>query len=287
MDRSPQRRPASPDPLDRWREPATPPQAGGAARGSLRSTLMAGHSKWANIRLRKGKQDAERGKLFTKLSREIIVAAKEGGGNPDANARLRLAVQKARDASMPQDKIKNAIQRGTGELEGVHYDEITYEGYGPGGVAVMVEIMTDNRNRTVSEIRNIFSRAGGSLGESGCVAWIFDAKGLISVPKDGLDEDTVMMAALDAGAEDVRSEEETYDVITTPEEFAHVRQALVDAQVPFTVAEVTMLPKSTVSVAGKEAQQTLRLMETLEEHEDVQNVHANFDISESVLAALS
>jgi YebC/PmpR family DNA-binding regulatory protein len=248
---------------------------------------MAGHSKWANIRLRKGKQDAERGKAFTKLSREIIVAAKAGGGNPDANPRLRLAIQKARDASMPADTIKRNIQRGTGELEGVNYEEITYEGYGPGGVAVMVDILTDNRNRTVSEIRNIFSRAGGNMGESGCVAWIFDPKGLISVPKSVADEETVMMAALDAGAEDVRDEGETFDVITSPEEFVKVRDALAAAGVKFASAEVTMLPKSTVALQGKEAQQMLRLMENLEDHDDVQNVYANFDIPENVLAAMS
>lgn len=248
---------------------------------------MAGHSKWANIRLRKGKQDAVRGKLFTKLSREIIVAAKEGGGNPDINARLRLAVQKARDSSMPQDKIKNAIQRGSGQDDGTNYEEIVYEGYGPGGTAVMVEIMTDNRNRTVAEIRNIFSRSGGSLGENGCVAWVFDRKGFISIPKDGLDEDTVMMTALEAGAEDVRAEEESFDVITDPENLIFVRQALADSAITVTVAEVTRLPKSTVSLAGKEAQQMLRLMENLEEQDDVQNVHANFDIDASVMAALT
>jgi YebC/PmpR family DNA-binding regulatory protein len=248
---------------------------------------MSGHSKWHNIRLKKGKMDAERGKIFTKLAREIIVAAKEGGGNPDANARLRLAVQKARDASMPQENIKRAIQRGTGELEGVNYEELTYEGYGPGGAAVMVDVLTDNKNRTVAEVRNIFSKPGGSLGESGCVAWIFDPKGLISVPKDGLDEDTVMMAALDAGAEDVRSEEETFDVITSPEDLPAVRQALTDAGIPFTLAEVTMLPKSTVELKGKEAQQMIRLMEQLEDHDDVQHVYANFDIPENVMAALT
>jgi len=248
---------------------------------------MSGHSKWHNIRLKKGKMDAERGKIFTKVAREIIVAAKEGGGNPEANARLRLAVQKARDASMPQENIKRAIQRGTGELEGVNYEELTYEGYGPGGAAVMVDVLTDNKNRTVAEVRNIFSKPGGSLGESGCVAWIFDPKGLISVPKDGLDEDTVMMAALDAGAEDVRSEEETFDVITSPEDLPAVRQALTDAGIPFTLAEVTMLPKSTVELKGKEAQQMIRLMEQLEDHDDVQHVYANFDIAENVMAALT
>jgi YebC/PmpR family DNA-binding regulatory protein len=248
---------------------------------------MSGHSKWHNIRLKKGKMDAERGKIFTKLAREIIVAAKEGGGNPDANARLRLAVQKARDASMPQDNIKRAIQRGTGELEGVNYEELTYEGYGPGGAAVMVDVLTDNKNRTVSELRNIFSKAGGSLGESGCVAWIFDPKGLISVPKDGVDEDTVMMAALDAGAEDVRSEDESFDVITSPEDLPAVRQALTDAGIAFSLAEVTMLPKSTVELKGKEAQQMIRLMEQIEDHDDVQHVYANFDIAEEVMAALT
>jgi YebC/PmpR family DNA-binding regulatory protein len=248
---------------------------------------MSGHSKWHNIRLKKGKMDAERGKVFTKLAREVIVAAKEGGGNPEANARLRLAIQKARDASMPQENIKRAIQRGTGELEGVNYEELTYEGYGPGGTAVMVDVLTDNKNRTVSEVRNVFSKAGGGLGESGCVAWIFDPKGLISVPRDGLDEDTVMMAALDAGAEDVRSEEETFDVITSPEDLPSVRQALTDAGIPFTLAEVTMLPKSTVELQGKEAQQMIRLMEQLEDHDDVQHVYANFDIAENVMAALT
>jgi YebC/PmpR family DNA-binding regulatory protein len=248
---------------------------------------MSGHSKWHNIRLKKGKMDAERGKTFTKIAREIIVAAKAGGGNPDANLRLRLAIQKAREASMPQDNIKRAIQRGTGELEGASYDELTYEGYGPGGVAVMVDTLTDNRNRTVAELRNLFSKSGGSLGESGCVAWIFDPKGLISIPRNGVDEDTVMMAALDAGAEDVRVEEEAYDVITAPEDLPSVRDALTTVRITSSLAEVTMLPKSTVALQGKEAQQMIRLMEGLEEHDDVQHVYANFDIPEEVMAALS
>jgi YebC/PmpR family DNA-binding regulatory protein len=247
---------------------------------------MSGHSKWHNIRLKKGKMDAERGKTFTKLAREIIVAAKQGGGNPDANARLRIAVQKARESSMPADNIKRAIQRGTGELEGVNYDELTYEGYGPGGTAVLVETMTDNRNRTVAELRNLFSKSGGSLGEQGCVAWIFDPKGLVSISKNGTDEETVMMAALDAGAEDVRIEEETYDVVTAPEDLPVVRQALDGAGIAYALAEVTMLPKSTVELQGKDAQQMLRLLEMLEDHDDVQHVYANFDIPESVMAAL-
>jgi YebC/PmpR family DNA-binding regulatory protein len=247
---------------------------------------MSGHSKWHNIRLKKGKMDAERGKTFTKLAREIIVAAKAGGGNPDANARLRLAIQKARENSMPADNIKRAIQRGTGELDGINYDEISYEAYGPGGAAVMVDTLTDNRNRTVADLRNLFSKNGGSLGEQGCVAWIFDPKGIISVPKEKADEETVMMAALEAGAEDVRVEEETYDVITAPEDLPAVRQALDAAKIPYTLAETTMLPKSTVELQGKEAQQMLRLLESLEDHDDVQQVYANFDIPESVMAAL-
>ena len=247
---------------------------------------MSGHSKWHNIRLKKGKMDAERGKAFTKLAREIIVAAKAGGGNPDANARLRLAIQKARESSMPAENIKRAIQRGTGELDGINYDEITYEAYGPGGAAVMVDTLTDNRNRTVAELRNLFSKNGGSLGEQGCVAWIFDPKGIISVPKDKLDEETVMLAALEAGAEDVRVEDETYDVVTAPEDLPAVRQALETAHIPYTLAETTMLPKSTVELHGKEAQQMLRLLEALEDHDDVQHVYANFDIPESVMAAM-
>jgi YebC/PmpR family DNA-binding regulatory protein len=230
--------------------------------------------------------DAERGKAFTKLAREIIVAAKAGGGNPEANARLRIAVQKARENSMPAENIKRAIQRGAGELDGINYDEITYEAYGPGGAAVMVDTLTDNRNRTVAELRNLFSKNGGSLGEQGCVAWIFDPKGLISVPKDKGDEETVMMAALEAGAEDVRVEEETYDVITAPEDLPAVRQALDNTKIPYTLAETTMLPKNTVELQGKEAQQMIRLMEALEDHDDVQHVYANFDIPESVMAAM-
>jgi YebC/PmpR family DNA-binding regulatory protein len=248
---------------------------------------MSGHSKWHNIRLKKGKMDQERGKAFTKLAREIIVAAKAGGGNPDGNVRLRMAIQKARDNSMPAENIKRAIQRGSGELDGVNYDELTYEGYGPGGVAVMVDTLTDNRNRTVAELRNLFSKTGGSLGEQGCVAWIFDPKGIISVPKDKADEETVMMAALEAGAEDVRVEEETFDVVTAPEDLPTVRQALEAANIPFTLAETTMLPKNSVQLQGKEAQQMVRLMEGLEDHDDVQNVYANFDIPESVMAALA
>jgi YebC/PmpR family DNA-binding regulatory protein len=248
---------------------------------------MSGHSKWHNIRLKKGKMDAERGKTFTKLAREIIVAARAGGGNPDGNVRLRMAIQKARENSVPAENIKRAIQRGTGELEGVTYDELTYEGYGPGGTAVMVDTLTDNRNRTVAELRNTFTKNGGSLGEQGCVAWVFDPKGIISIPKENTDEETVMMAALEAGAEDVRVEEETFDVITAPEDLPEVRQAVDQAGISYTLGEVTMLPKNTVELQGKEAQQMIRLMEMLEDHDDVQHVYANFDIPESVMAALA
>lgn len=248
---------------------------------------MSGHSKWHNIRLRKGKQDAERGKVFTKLAREIIVAAKDGGGNPDANMRLRMAIQKAKESSMPADNIKRAIQRGTGEIEGVIFDEVTYEGYGAGGVAVIVACLTDNRNRTVADVRSYFGKCGGNLGESGCVGWMFDTRGVVSVAKDGMDEDTVMMASIDAGAEDVRTEEESIDVITKQEDLQNVRQALTDAGIAVISAEVTMLPKNTVTVNEKEAGQVLRLVEMLEDHDDVQNVYANFDIPDDIMEKLA
>ncbi|HLV80770.1 MAG TPA: YebC/PmpR family DNA-binding transcriptional regulator [Chthonomonadaceae bacterium] len=246
---------------------------------------MSGHSKWHNIRLRKGAQDAKRGNLFTKLAREIIMAAKSGGGNPETNLRLRLAVQKARENSMPQDNIKRSIQRGTGEIEGVIYEDVTYEGYGPGGVAVLVECATDNRNRTVANIRNIFSKHGGHLGESGSVAYRFRPVGLITIPASGADEEKVFNAAIEAGAEDVRTTEDSFEIVTQPEDFASVRQALEAAGLPIANAEYTMEPTDTVALAGKEAGQMLRLMEALEDNEDVQNVHANFDIPDEVLEA--
>lgn len=244
---------------------------------------MAGHSKWHNIRLRKGKQDAVRGKMFTKLAREIIVAAKAGGGNPDANPRLRLSIQKARENSMPADNIKRAIQRGTGELEGVNYEEVTYEGYGPAGVAILVETMTDNRNRTVAELRHAFSRNGGSLGEQGCVSWLFDHKGVLSVPSEETDEETVMTVALEAGAEDVKTEIDAYEVVTTPDQFDAVKEAFEAENVPLAAAELTMVPQNTIHLEGKDAQQMLRLMDALEDLDDVSNVYANFDISDEEL----
>lgn len=246
---------------------------------------MSGHSKWHNIKLRKGKQDAQRSKLFTKMAREIIVAAKEGGGNPDANLRLKLAIAKAREASMPQDNIKRSIARGTGESgEAANFEEITYEAYGPAGVAVMIACLTDNRNRTVAELRNILTKSGGNLGEFGCVAWMFDAKGLVEIPADKSDEDSVMMATMDAGADDIRVEEDTIEVLCSPEDLPKVRDALTEAGIEFTSAEVSMIPKSTVRVEdSKEASRILRLMDALEDNDDVQQVYANFDIPDEIL----
>lgn len=249
---------------------------------------MSGHSKWHNIRLRKGKQDAVRSKLFTKIAREIIVAAKEGGGNADSNLRLKLAVQKARENSMPADNIKRAIQRGTGEVEGANYDEITYEGYGPGGVAVLVACLTDNRNRTVAELRNIFSKSGGNLGESGCVAWMFEQTGLVQIPADKADEDSVMMATMDAGAEDIKMEGDTIDVLCKPGDLQQVRDAVVEAGIEYASAEVTMLPNSTVRIEdSKEASQILRLLDALDDNDDVQQVYANFDIPDDLMQAVA
>jgi len=247
---------------------------------------LSGHSKWHNIRLRKGKQDAERGARFTKLAREIIVAAKTGGGNPEANLRLRLAIQKAREASMPQDKIRNAIQRGTGEIEGAAIEELTYEAYGPGGVALMILCATDNRNRTVADVRSILNRNGGRLAESGAVSYLFGPPvGLISIQRDGTDEDTVLAAALDAGAEDVKSNEDGFEVYTSPSDLQPVTEALKAAGLNVIASDVTRIPITTVHVTGKEAQQVLKLVDTLEDHDDVQQVYANFDIPDAEMEA--
>lgn len=244
---------------------------------------MSGHSKWHNIRLRKGAQDAKRGNLFTKLAKEIIMAAKAGGGNPDSNLRLRLSIQKAREHSMPADNIKRSIQRGTGEIEGATYEDVTYEGYGPGGVAVLVECATDNRNRTVANIRNIFNKHGGRLGESGSVAYRFRPIGLVTIARSATDEDTLFALGLDAGAEDVRTDEENYEVVTEPEDFGAVRQAIENAHIAIASAEYTMEPTDTVQLDAKDAGLMLRLMEALEDNEDVQTVHANFDITDEIL----
>jgi len=249
---------------------------------------MAGHSKWANIKHKKGAADAKRGKIFTKLIKEITVAARMGGGDIEGNPRLRAAVTTAKTVNMPKDNIARAIKKGTGELEGEIYDEILYEGYGPGGVAVLVECMTDNRNRTVADIRHYFAKSNGNLGEAGCVAWMFDKKGVIQVEKAGVNEEELMDLALEAGAEDVVEEESEFQVLTAPEEFETVREALEQAGVAMAGAEVSMVPKNTVEVTEENvARSLMKLLENLEDHDDVQNVHANFDMDDSLLEGLS
>jgi YebC/PmpR family DNA-binding regulatory protein len=245
---------------------------------------MSGHSKWHTIKHKKGALDAKRGKVFTKLIKEITVAARSGGGDAAANARLRKAVSDAKAANMPNDTIDRAIKRGTGELEGVSYDEITYEGYGPGGVAIMVDSMTDNRNRTVAEIRHIFSKNGGNLASSGAVGWIFEKKGYIVVEKSAKPEDELFEIVTEAGAEDLRDDEDNYEIITAPESFDEVLNAVKQSGVEPQVAEVELVPKEYKKLEGNEAKQMLKLMEALEDHDDVQKVSANFDISEADMA---
>ena len=239
---------------------------------------MAGHSKWANIRRRKGAVDVKRGKIFTKLAKEITVAARMGGGDIDANPRLRSAVAAAKTENMPKDNWERAIKKGTGELEGVSYEESTYEGYGPGGAAVFVESLTDNKNRAVAEIRHIFSKRGGSLGESGCVAWMFDKKGVIAVEKSEADEEKLMEVALEAGAEDVRDGGEQFEVISAPSDFEAVRTAVEAAGIAFASAEVTMVPQNTTPVEGRDAEKMVDLMEALDDCDDVQKAYTNADI---------
>jgi YebC/PmpR family DNA-binding regulatory protein len=249
---------------------------------------MSGHSKWATTKHKKAATDAKRGKIFTKITKEITVAAKLGGGDPDGNPRLRTAVAKAKSVSMPAENIKRAIQKGTGELPGVSYEEVTYEGYGPNGVAIIVEVLTDNRNRTVSEIRNIFSKAGGNMGEAGCVSWMFHKKGYIVVARAKADEEKLMSLALDAGAEDMETEDDNFVITTAQSDFEKVKKALEDAGIPLEVAEVTMVPQTYVKIDGeKVAGQMMRLMEAIEDNDDVQNVYANFDIPEEVMNAVS
>lgn len=245
---------------------------------------MAGHSKWAQIKHKKAHTDLKRGKLFSKIVKEISVAARLGGGDPTGNPRLRLAIEKAKEVNMPHDNINRAIMKGTGELPGVSYEEITYEGYGPGGVALLMEVLTDSRNRTVSEIRHLMSKHGGSMGESGCVAWIFDKRGYILVDKKAVDEDALMGVVLDAGATDMKNEpgEDNYEIITEPEMLNGVKSAIEAANIPVALAEVTMLPKSYVDLDAKNAEQMTRLMESLEDHDDVQNVYANFNMPDEV-----
>jgi YebC/PmpR family DNA-binding regulatory protein len=248
---------------------------------------MSGHSKWSTIKHKKGRADAKRGKLFTKIIREITVAARESGGDIDSNPRLRAAVAAAKAANMPADNIKRAVQRGTGELPGVNYEEMSFEGYGPGGVAVMLELLTDNRNRSTPEIRHLFSKNGGNLGENGCVSWLFTRQGLILVPRTPeMDDDQVMEVALEAGAEDLDIEDEDYyRVFTPPDELHAVKERLETAGLEVEVAQMEMEPSSTTRLEGKAAQQMIRLMEAFEDHDDVQNVWANFDIDDELLAA--
>jgi YebC/PmpR family DNA-binding regulatory protein len=247
---------------------------------------MSGHSKWATIKHKKAALDAKRGKSFTRIIKEIMIAARSGG-DPDMNPRLRTAVLAAKAVSMPADNIKRAIMRGTGELEGGQIEEIMYEGYGPGGAAIVVNVATDNRNRTVSEIRHMFSKQGGNLGEQGSVAWMFDRKGQILIDKEKAKEDDLMNLVLESGADDLRDEGDQWDILTTPEALVGVLQALEKAAIPVVSSGIAMIPKNLVNVEGKQAAAILRLTETLEEHDDVQNVFSNFDIDEKELEALA
>lgn len=244
---------------------------------------MSGHSKWHSIKHQKGVADARRGQLFTKLTREIVVAAREGGGNPEVNFRLRLSIQKARDNNMPTDNIERSIKKGTGELEGGSLAELTLEGYGPNGIAILVNALTDNRNRTIQDVRSTFTRHGASLGESGCVAWLFDSKGVITIKTESIDADELALSAIDAGAEDVKVENGYVEVYTVPEELEKVREALEKNEVKIESSELLMVPKSLIPLDEKAAMQALKLLDRLEEIDDVQNVFSNADIPDSVV----
>jgi YebC/PmpR family DNA-binding regulatory protein len=249
---------------------------------------MSGHSKWSTIKRKKGAIDAKRGQIFTRLIKEITVAARSGGGDPEGNSRLRAAINTAKTENMPKENIARAIKKGTGEIAGEVYEEILYEGYGPGGVAVLVDCMTDNRNRTVADIRHYFAKSGGNLGEFGCVSWMFEKKGLIQVDKSLITEEKLMDMALEAGAEDVVEEETEYQVLTAPEDFDTVRTALEEAGLTFLEATITRIPKNTVEVTDeKNARSLMKLLENLEDHDDVQNVNANFDIDDELMEQIS
>lgn len=247
---------------------------------------MSGHSKWSTIKHKKGAADAKRGKLFSKLIKEITIAARIGGGDPNSNPRLRTVMDKARGANMPNDNITRAIKKGTGELEGVSFEESVFEGYGPGGVALYIETLTDNRNRTVAELRHILSKGGGNLGEAGCVAWMFTKHGVLTFDKD-VSEEKLMELALDAGAEDIKDEEDMFTVITDPSNFDAVRKACVTGGLKPLEAEITMIPQNTVKLEGSDAEKMLKLMEALEDHEDVQTVSANFDIDTKLMEEMA
>jgi YebC/PmpR family DNA-binding regulatory protein len=248
---------------------------------------MSGHSKWSSIKHKKGAVDAKRGKIFTKIIKEISVAARLGGGDPDGNPRLRTAIASAKTENMPKENIERAIKKGTGELEGVHYEESVCEGYGPNGVAMLVELMTDNKNRTMAELRHAFTRNNGNIGTTGCVAWIFDKKGLLSFDKDKVDEEKLMEVALDAGAEDINDEGTTLEVITDPNDFEKVKETVDKSGMQYVFAKVTMVPQNTVKLEEKEAEQALKLIEALEDSDDVQNVYANFDISDEIMEKIT
>ncbi len=244
---------------------------------------MSGHSKWSTIKRKKAKADAEKGKLFTKFIKEITTAARLGGGDEDSNPRLRSAIAAAKAVNMPMENIEKAIKKGTGELPGVVYEEKSYEGYGPGGVAVMIETLTDNTNRTTSEIRHLFSKNNGNLGETGCVSWMFEKKGLVVVKRECCEEDRLMDITVDAGADDIAVEDDVYEIVSPPDELMNIKEALDSNNIPIVSAEVTMIPKTTIKVKGKEAQQVLKLIEALDDCDDVQNVYTNFDIEEKDL----
>lgn len=248
---------------------------------------MSGHSKWASIKHKKMAMDARRGKIFTKLIREIMMATKMGGSNPDVNPRLRIAIERAKSFNMPNENIQRAIKKGSGEEGGVFFEQVSYEGYGPGGVAIYIEVLTDNKNRSAAEIRSIFSRHNGNLAGAGSVTWMFERKGLITVKKDMVDEDTLLGIILDAGAEDLKTESDRYEIITSPENFENVKKSLEEKNIEIDSGSVTLLPKNTVRVEGKDAEQLLKLLDSLEECEDVQAVYSNFDIPDEILETIS
>ena len=248
---------------------------------------MSGHSKWSSIKHKKGAADAKRGKVFSKLIKEVTVAARIGGGDPNGNPRLRTAIQAAKAENMPKENIARAIKKGTGELEGASYEEVNYEGYGPGGVAMLIDCLTDNKNRTVADIKHLFDRHGGNLGEPGCVSWIFEKKGLIVFDKNDVDEENLINIALEAGAEDVKDSDTEFEVVMESSEFEAVKKAFDNAGLQYTLAEIGMIPQNTVKLEGKQANQMLNLMDALEDHDDISHIYANFDIPDEVLEAMS
>ena len=247
---------------------------------------MSGHSKWSTIKHKKGATDAKRGKIFTKIIKEITVAARMGGGDPETNPRLRSALISARSENMPKDTFERAIKKGTGDLEGVDYEEILYEGYGPGGVAVLVECLTDNRNRTIAEVRQVFNKAGGNVGTDGCVAWMFDKKGLIIVNKEDSDEETLMELALDAGAEDIKEETQAFEIICEPADFEAVKETIDAADIKYEMAEITMIPQNMTKVEGKDAEQMINFMDAMDDCDDIQKFYSNADIPDEAFDAM-